>query len=194
MSSFSFRPLFRLPQSRRSGTLIKVLGITAVSAAGLVMVVQHARAAELPRQDKAFLEHAAEAGNAEVEASKLALQKTANPDVKTFATLMIDEHTTVGDRLKQLATTKKVKVPDRPSMTQRAKIAVLGKLDGTTFDEQYASTIGVAAHKDAVDLFKKGANESKDPEVKDFAAKTLPNLEHHLEMANALKAKLDARK
>jgi len=127
-----------------------------------------------------------------VEASKLALEKTANPDVKTFATLMIDEHTTVGDRLKKLAATKNLKVPDRPGVTQRAKIAILGKLDGAAFDEQYVGTIGVSAHKDAVDLFKKGAAEAKDAEVKDFAAKTLPNLEHHLEMANALKAKLDA--
>jgi putative membrane protein len=194
MSSSSFRPQFRLPLSRRNGTLLKVLGITAVSAVGLVMAIQQARAEGLPHKDKAFLEHAAEAGNAEVEASKLALEKTANPDVKTFATLMIDEHTTVGDRLKKLATTKNLKVPDRPGVTQRAKIAILGKLDGATFDEQYVSTIGVSAHKDAVDLFKKGATESKDAEVKDFAAKTLPNLEHHLEMANALKAKLDAKK
>lgn len=194
MSSFSFRPQFRLPLSRRHGNLIKVLGITAVSAAGLVLAIQHAHAGELPRKDKNFLDRAAQAGNAEVQASKLALEKTADPDVKAFATLMLDEHITLGDRLQLLAAAKKAKVPDQASVSQRARIAMLSKMEGAAFDEQYVSVIGVSAHTDAVELFRKGAEEATDAEVRDFAAKTLPNLEHHLQMANALKARLDARK
>lgn len=196
MSSTSFRPQSRLAARHRSrsGTFIKVLGVTAISVAGLVLAINHARADELPRHDKSFINSAAEAGNAEVKASKLALEKTTNPDVKDFATLMIDEHTTVGDNLKKLAASKDVQVPDEPSVAQRAKIAILGKLDGATFDKQYVSMIGVSAHKDAVKLFSRNASEAKDPDVKDFAAKTLPNLQHHLDMANALKAKLDAKK
>jgi putative membrane protein len=196
--SSTFRPQFRMQSAkiapRRSGTLIKVLGLTAVSVAGLALMMGHARADDLPRADKSFLNSAAEAGNAEVKASKIALEKTTNPDVKSFATLMVDEHTTVGDNLKKLAATKNVEPPTEPSVAQRAKIAVLEKLDGATFDKQYVSMIGVSAHKDAVKLFSKNAAEAKDPDVKDFAAKTLPGLQHHLDMANALKAKLDAKK
>jgi len=195
MSQPLFRPQLRMQSARRSGTMFKILGLTAISVAGLALAINHhARADELPRSDKSFINSAAEAGNAEVKASKIALEKTTNPDVKDFATLMVDEHTTVGDNLKKLATSKNVEVPTEPSMAQRAKIAVLEKLDGATFDKQYVRMIGVAAHKDAVKLFHKNAAEAKDPDVKDFAAKTLPNLEHHLEMANALKAKLDAKK
>jgi len=192
--SSTFRPQFRMFTPRRSGTLIKVLGVTAVSVAGLALMISHARADELPRADKSFINSAAEAGNAEVKASKIALEKTTNPDVKSFATLMVDEHTTVGDNLKKLAATKNVEPPTEPSMAQRAKIAVLEKLDGATFDKQYVNMIGVSAHKDAVKLFSKNATDAKDPDVKDFAAKTLPNLQHHLDMANELKAKLDAKK
>lgn len=195
MSQPQFRPQFRMQSPRRSGTMFKILGLTAISVAGLALAINHqARADELPRPDKSFLHSAAEAGNTEIKASKIALEKTTNPDVKDFATLMIDEHTTVGDNLKKLAASKNVEVPTEPSMAQRAKIAVLEKLDGATFDKQYASMIGVSAHKDTVKLFRKNATEAKDPDVKDFATKTLPNLEHHLEMANALKAKLDAKK
>ena len=195
MSSSSFRPQFRMPTPRRSGTLIKVLGVTAVSVAGLALAINHhARADELPRSDKSFINSAAEAGNAEIRASKMALEKTANPDVKDFATMMVDDHTTVGDDLKKLAGSKNVTVPTEPSMAQRAKIAVLEKLDGATFDKQYVNIIGVSAHKDAVKLFRKGASEAKDPDIKDFAAKTLPSLQHHLDMADALKTKLDAKK
>ncbi|MFL9879954.1 DUF4142 domain-containing protein [Herbaspirillum rhizosphaerae] len=194
MSQPLFRPQVRMQSARRSGTMFKILGLTAISVAGLALAINHARADELPRSDKSFINSAAEAGNAEVKASKIALEKTTNPDVKDFATLMVDEHTTVGDNLKKLAASKNLEVPTEPSMAQRAKIAVLEKLDGATFDKQYVRMIGVAAHKDAVKLFRKNATEAKDPDVKDFAAKTLPNLEHHLEMANALKTKLDAKK
>jgi len=188
-----FRPQFRM-QSRRSGAMFKVLGLAAISVAGLALVMSHARADDLPHADKSFINSAAEAGNFEVKASKIALEKTGNPDVKDFATLMVDEHTTVGDNLKKLAASKNVEPPTEPGMAQRAKIAVLEKLEGATFDKQYVRMIGVAAHKDAVKLFRKSAGEAKDPDVRDFAAKTLPNLEHHLEMANALKIKMDAKK
>ena len=194
MSQPQFRPQLRVQSARRSGTMFKILGLTAISVAGLALAINHARADDLPRADKSFINSAAEAGNAEVKASKIALEKTSNPDVKDFATLMVDEHTTVGDNLKKLAISKNVEAPTEPSMAQRAKIAVLEKLDGATFDKQYVRMIGVAAHKDAVKLFRKNATDAKDPDVKDFAAKTLLNLEHHLEMANALKAKLDAKK
>jgi putative membrane protein len=44
----------------------------------------------------------------------------------------------------------------------------------------------VSAHKDAVSLFERYAKGSDDAKLKDWAGKTLPTLQHHLEMAHAL--------
>ena len=55
------------------------------------------------------------------------------------------------------------------------------------FDKTYADQ-QVAAHKEAVDLFKKYASKGDDPDVKQFAEKTLPTIEHHLEEAKKLPA------
>lgn len=44
----------------------------------------------------------------------------------------------------------------------------------------------VSAHKDAVSLFERYANGGEDPKLKDWAGKTLPDLQHHLEMAQEL--------
>jgi ABC-type branched-subunit amino acid transport system substrate-binding protein len=41
-------------------------------------------------------------------------------------------------------------------------------------------------HKKAVSDFEKASKSAKDPEVKAFAEKTLPTLQHHLERAEAL--------
>lgn len=45
-------------------------------------------------------------------------------------------------------------------------------------------------HEDAVDLFKSQSESGKDPELKAFAAKTLPVLQGHLNMINEIKAKM----
>ena len=41
----------------------------------------------------------------------------------------------------------------------------------------------VKDHKDDIDLFEKEADKGNDPELKAWAAKTLPTLKHHLQMA-----------
>ena len=42
------------------------------------------------------------------------------------------------------------------------------------------------AHQEAVHLFKKYAAKGDDADVKQFAEKTLPTIEHHLEEAKKL--------
>lgn len=176
-----------------SDKLRRAMGVAALCVAGLAPAV-YAHADTVPGKDKSFMIKAAEAGNAEVAASKVALEKSSNPDVKDFAQKMIEQHTQVGDQLKQLASSKDVSLPSEPTVPQRAKIAVLGKLSGATFDKRYASMIGVSAHQDAVKLFQKASASAQDPDVKNFAAKTLPGLQEHLQMATELKSKVDAAK
>lgn len=142
---------------------------------------------KLHRSDESFLRQAAENGHAEVEGSKLAVQKATDPKVKAFAEKMVDDHTKAGNELKALADTKGVKISDEPSMAQKASLKVLASQDGAKFDKNYAESIGVKAHEDTVKLFKKAAADAKDADVKAFAAKTLPTLEHHLQMAKDLK-------
>jgi putative membrane protein len=148
--------------------------------------------AKLAHQDSAFLKDAAEAGNAEVQGSQLALQQATSADVKTFAQTMVDDHTKAGDELKALAAQKGVKVSDKPSMVKAAELKLLSKRKDTSFDKHYADSIGVKAHQDTVKLFQKEVDKGSDADVKAWASKTLPTLQHHLQMAQELKAKTDA--
>ncbi|HEY6466706.1 MAG TPA: DUF4142 domain-containing protein, partial [Candidatus Acidoferrales bacterium] len=47
----------------------------------------------------------------------------------------------------------------------------------------------ISAHKDAVSLFERYAKGGDNPKLKDWAGKTLPTLQHHLEMAQDLDKK-----
>jgi len=179
--------------SLEKNMLKRHLKTAGIAALGMLMS-SSLLAADLARADKNFLEAAAHAGHTEVEASKLAQTKAVSSDVKSFADTMIKDHTKVGEELDQLAASKNVKIPTEPSLTQKAKLKMLGAYDGANFDKHYAKDIGVDAHEDAVKLFSKAVKDAKDPDVKAFAEKTLPGLTHHLEMAKKLASQTTAAK
>jgi putative membrane protein len=141
---------------------------------------------KLNSTDKSFMENAAQAGATEIEASKMADSKAMSPDVKSFASTMIQDHTKVAQDLTTLAQSKGYTPPTDPSVVQRTKLKALSATSGASFDKMYASQIAVSAHKDAVALFQKEAKNGKDPEIKAFAQQNLPTLQHHLEMGQAL--------
>ncbi|MDB5775217.1 MAG: hypothetical protein JWP38_1350 [Herbaspirillum sp.] len=190
-ASHKLLPFQSLPKKT---AVLKILGAATLGIAGIAFFGTQARAEGLASKDKRFMTDAAEAGNAEINGSKLALEKSANPSVKDFAEMMVGDHTTASDELKKLAASKNVTLPDGPSAMQKAKIAVLGKLSGAQFDREYASVIGVSAHTDAVKLFQKASTGAQDADVKQFAAKILPTLQHHLEMAKKLQTATQAAK
>jgi putative membrane protein len=151
----------------------------------------HAMAADTSISDSMFLKKAAQSGNLEIQGSQLALKKSQNAEIQKFAKQMIDDHTKASEELKALAMKKKVEVSTEPSFMQRGSLMLLGTNDGKNFDENYAENIGVDAHEATVELFEKAAKNADDAEIKQFANKTLPTLNHHLEMARALNASVN---
>jgi putative membrane protein len=170
-----------IPYKRRN-TMRTTRTTLCLTALSLALVTGFAQA----RSDSSFMKDAAEAGHAEVEASKIAQTKAKSPQVKEFADKMIADHTKLAEDLSQLASAKNVALPSDPSVVQKAKLKVLDVSDDS-FDKRYVKTFGVAAHKDAVKLFQ-DASRSKDADVKAFAQKALPELQHHLQMAQSLAA------
>jgi len=136
--------------------------------------------------DASFMKKAAESGLTEVEAAKLAVSKATHTQVKGFAQQMIDDHTKANEELKALAAAKNVTLPTEPGLKHKAQLKLLDGADGAKFDERYAKTFGVKAHDETVRLFQQAVQKTKDAEVKAFAEKTLPKLQHHLEMAKDL--------
>jgi len=145
----------------------------------------------LAHADTSFMKDAAHAGSAEIESAQLAESKSADPKVKDFAKQMVADHTAAAGELKTLATSKGYELPAEPTMTQKAKDKMLG-MRNDSFDRSYAK-MAVSDHEKAVALFKKASTSAKDADIRAFASKTLPTLEHHLEMAKALQASTGAK-
>lgn len=159
---------------------LKQVGLTFAFVAGSISTAIAATSND-------FVDNAAEGGITEVEAGKLALEKSSSADVKTFAKHMIADHTQANQELVALAKKLDIEVPDDAALTDKAKKAIL-ELRDESFDQAYANN-QVAAHEKTVDLFKKEAVSSDNAELKAFAIKTLPTLEVHLKMAKELQAK-----
>lgn len=169
-------------------TMKKIAVTTLIAVAGGMALgsLVAAHAADLSSYDKTFIGKAADAGSTEIAASKAVSAKSTTPAVKSFADSMVTDHTKVADELKQLASSKGVTVSDTPSAAHQAEISKLNGLDGKSLDKEYAKSIGLSAHKDAVKLFTDASKKASDPDIKAFAAKTLPGLQHHLQMATDL--------
>jgi len=134
--------------------------------------------------DHKFAEEAARGGMAEVEAGKLAQKQASAAPVKAFAEQMVSDHTKANDQLKQLATKNGLTLPTGPDRSHAKKAEKLGKMQGAEFDREYMKMM-VDDHKKTVSLFEKEAKNGKDPDLKNFAATLLPDLQKHLQMAQS---------
>jgi putative membrane protein len=133
-----------------------------------------------------FVKEVATSDMFEIEASKLAQQK-GNSEEKTFASQMVTGHTKTSTELKGLVSGGKVKaeLPAALDSSHESKLDKLKSENGKDFSAEFDS-IQVSAHKDAVSLFERYAKGGDNPDLKDWAGKTLPALQHHLEMAQEL--------
>jgi putative membrane protein len=135
--------------------------------------------------DAAFMKDAAAAGMSEVELGQLAVERATRAEVKSFAQMLVDDHSKANDELIQLAQKRSVSLPDQPTPAQKETKNRLSKLTGSTFDDAYVTTM-VKDHQGAVDLFTRESESGTDPEAKAWAAKLLPTLQAHHARATAL--------
>ena len=148
-----------------------------------------AAATPLSKEDSDFTMKAAQANMAEVNAGSTAASKGTSADVKNFANRMVTDHGKALDEVKQLAQTKGVTLPTDVSAEQKAEADKLSKLSGKAFDKAYAEAM-VKGHEQVAKELEKASKDAKDPDLKAWAAKTLPVVQDHLKMAKEMKSKL----
>ena len=130
-----------------------------------------------------FVKEAAMSDMMEIESSKITQQK-GNADEKKFAGQMITDHTKTSSDLKSMVSSGDVKaeIPAALDSSSQSKLDKLRDAKPEDFAAQY-DPMQVSAHKDAVSLFERYAKGGDNAKLKDWAGKTLPALQHHLEMA-----------
>lgn len=143
----------------------------------------------MEEDDSDFMVKAANGGMMEVEAGNLAVEKAAMESVRTFAARMVADHTLAGEELKALAEAKTIALPTELAKDEKDHLLDMGKKTGVEFDKHYIDMM-VDDHDKTVSMFEDAAKNAKDPEVRAWAAKTLPTLKEHQAQVKQLKEKM----
>ena len=139
----------------------------------------------LAAADASFIETAAQGGMAEIQMAQLAEQTSRSRAVKTFAEMMIKDHTAADDQLKQIAIGKGATVPTAVSDDQQKTLTMLQGEKGRKFDHDYIAS-QVQGHEAMLSAFQGEAASGTDPDLKGFASQTVPVIQQHLDAAQKL--------
>jgi putative membrane protein len=184
----------------------------AVALALAVSGTAYAQAQKAPTDAKAFMNEMAIAGMAEIQLGKMASERAASGDVKAFGQMMVKDHTKAATELEQVASKMNVQLPKQLDQKHRELADRLSKLQGATFDREYMSAMATG-HQEVVAKVRPWAgnrltsntppsaiganapvgtsgNAPGEPAVREWAAKTLPVVQHHLEEAQSLQGKV----
>ena len=167
-------------------------GIIVVQTPSMVQAQSMSGKSAVSATDKTFMMKAAQGNIAEVATGTLATKKASNSQVKQFGQHMITDHSKANSELMTLATSKGVSLPKDTDAKHKAVAAKLSKLSGAAFDKAYMKEM-VKDHEATVALFQKEAKQGRDTATKSWASKTLPNLQHHLQMAKTTYAAVNKR-
>jgi putative membrane protein len=144
------------------------------------------------KEDADFLVNAASGGMLEVQLGELAQTHSRDQRVKSFGFLMVKDHKEAGEKLKALAASKNITLPDSISNRQQKEKEHLRKKKGDVFDEAYINMM-TDDHKKDINEFEKEATSGTNPDIKTFARDNLRMLYIHLDSATNIQ-KMVAKK
>ncbi len=135
-----------------------------------------------------FFKNGIEGSLVEIKASEIAKNRSSNQNVINFANMMITHHTETANELKKIQADKLVSSRDSINMEHEEALALLSSKSGVEFDKAYMEMM-ITDHKKAIELFK-SVNDNTSKTIQDFASKTLPSLQTHLDEAKKISSSL----
>ncbi|ARN79763.1 membrane protein [Methylocystis bryophila] len=150
-------------------------GTSAMESSGVNSVLN------LSPSSQDFVNEAAIADQFEIESGQLAQTKGDASD-KTFAQHIITDHQKSYSQLKGIDPN----APNALDSSKRKMLDELARLSGSDFSKQFRRD-QINAHKEAISLFRRYSEKGDNEQLKNFAAKALPELERHLQLADTLR-------
>ena len=124
----------------------------------------------------------------EIQSGRLALERSRDNDVRRFAQMMIDDHGRTSNEVRAMLAQQAVQaeLPARLDAEHRDRLDLLRSAPDEDFDRSYIDQ-QIAAHETALALLKDHARSGDNQVFRDWAARTAPAIENHLQMARGLK-------
>jgi putative membrane protein len=135
--------------------------------------------------DQNFLISANLSNNAEIDAGTVAAVKGSSAGVKSFATMMVTEHSTAKTDLQNLETSVGVAITDTIDAPHKALKAQLITLTGRAFDSVYIVN-QVADHQATLARFDAEIGGGNHAQVRNYAMTYRPHIQEHLRLADSI--------
>jgi putative membrane protein len=131
-----------------------------------------------------FITQAAQSDEFERREGRLAQQRSRDPHVRSFASMMVRAHTMTTMNLKKAIRRAGMTPPPPPALTsdQMRMISDLSSIRGRGFDKTYVDQ-QVQAHQMTLGLMQNFAQNGRPGPIRDAAAATAPIVQRHLDMA-----------
>lgn len=141
----------------------------------------------LPIEDKDFLQRASNLSRAEIDAGKVAAEKANDPALKTLASDLANEHTTLLAELRERAARfdAKAAVDDAKPGGWETDIKLFSGLTGEAFDRGYLGW-QMRAHLALVNLYQTQASHSPESDLAKFAIIRLNEIQRRFDALKEL--------
>jgi len=184
----------RPAENQRNSNIMKLIALVTVAAAFALLNPVHAAETAAPN-DAQIAMIAVVANGVDVDAGKLAAEKSSNKEVKAFAETMVRDHTAVNAKATALA--KKLGVTPEESATSKSlkadgdkMLTKLKAMSGAEFDKAYVDN-EVAYHDAVIGVVTKTLiPNTKNAELKSLLESAGPIFTSHLEHAKHLQQSL----
>jgi putative membrane protein len=144
---------------------------------------------ELKEDASKFLVTSYESSMFEIELGESAIKHATNPAVKKFAADLIPSHKDINGKMQTIAFDANFKLPGGIDSGHAKDLTDLEKLKGADYDKKFMDMI-VSGHEKSAANYKKAYSDLSAGETKEFAGKTFPIINGHLETAKKIKTAL----
>jgi putative membrane protein len=148
---------------------------------------QGSNSSSLNAVDRQFATKAAQSDLFEIQTSQLAIQRSQNPQILSYARQMIQEHTNSTNKLKPIAARLNLALPNTLAAEDRPVVNQLSRLSGTQFDRAYMNG-QTQGHAKTQALYQTQLQQGQNSQLKAFASEILPVVSMHLEMVRNMTA------
>lgn len=134
-----------------------------------------------------FVHIAASSNLLEIQSSRLALQVSSDPAVRSFAEMIIADHTQLAGKIAAAAKGTDIGPPPPEALMpmDQARIDRLRATPAASFDAALRD-LQIAAHQQAISLFQAYSAQGDNPTLRSIASQALVMLQKHLSAAEAL--------
>jgi len=140
--------------------------------------------------DSNFIVKASTDNAMELKVMQAGLSKGTSKELKAHARMMIADHKKLGDKIRAYADKRSFPLPMDDNGKADDALASLDKnTTGAEWDKAWVNKIA-DAHQDAIKMFEKEADNTKDAELKTLIADALPKFRSHYDMMKMMLDKM----